>query len=265
MACTQIKSAEISHSESIPRTRLQCCWRVFALASPSGYSPTVLTRSLATAALRPPEAWRRVLDEESRRDAGAFRKPAPAQSYFPACTSDTCRNPIYSPECQGQTWSSFTLHSFGRPLIDREKRDRILAALQQWSFSRCYNYSHQSTRRRSAQSRLHPTRRTGIYILLCEEKIILHWAQGAIKTEGNDFCGTSHSYIKMWKKERESACGLYRWTDSSEMNTKEVLESSLSNPWCQLNFSSTLLYRHDKTGRVEKDKPCTTFVKSLYI
>lgn len=260
MPCTLIKSAETSHSESLPRTRLQCCWRVFALASPSGYSPTVcqpgsslaLSLSLATAALRPPGAWRRELHKESRRDACAFRKPAPAQSYFPGCTSDTCRNPIYSPECQGQTWSSFTLHSFERPLIDREKRDRILAALQQWSFSCCYNYSHQSTRRRSAQSLLHPARRTGIYISLWEEKN--HTALSSRRNKDRSewlLWDKPQLYKDVKERERESACGLYRWTDSSEMNTKEVLESSLSNPWCQLNFSFTLVYRHDKTGRLE--------------
>ncbi len=137
-------------------------------------------------------------------------KPAPAQSYFPACTSDTRRKPLYQTERRGQTLSSFTLHSFGRPLIEREKRDRILTALQQWRLSRCYNYSYEEVSPELPPSH---TENLNLYVSMWG-KLILHWAQGAVKTEGNEFSGTSHSCIK---KERERKCMwiieiLLRWT-----------------------------------------------------
>lgn len=70
-----------------------------------------------------------------------------------------------------------------------------------------------ATRRRSAQNFLHPTENLNLYVSMWG-KIILHWAQGAMKTEGNEFSGTSHSCIK---KERERKCMwtieiLLRWT-----------------------------------------------------
>ncbi len=207
-----IKSPEISHSQSLPRTRLQCFWGVCALASPPGYSPTICQAGSSLARHSPPLQLSDLLEHDAvphvRRRIPQI-KPAPAQSYFPACTSDTCRKPLYQTERRGQTLSSFTLHSFGRPLIDREKRDRLLAALQQWCFSRFYNYNYNHEEEVNPELPPSHTENLNLYVSMWG-KIILHWAQGAMKTEGNDFSGTSHSCIKMQKKEREreSACGL---------------------------------------------------------
>ncbi len=153
----------MSHSYSSPRTRLQCFWGVCALASPPGYSPTIcqagsslaLSSQSASAALRPPGA-----DEESCR----VNRPLPNLISRPVRLT-----PVESLYIRLNGGDKRWAHSHFIPL-----GVRLLSVKSVTVFSLPFNNGAWvavtiTATRRSAQNFLHPTQRTWVYMLVCEE------------------------------------------------------------------------------------------------